>query len=339
MSSPKPRSDPHFRVVELGPIAARTLGGASRGRLVAIFERSAYLDFDGSLVCVGSPAIGAGPLDALVESAQAMQRLRASLDVHDDVVRNGTSLRVGTALLDFASARRWRPASLALPLDRARLVRGIAHVRACSAGRLPTEGLAFLVARSNASHALAQPGRAAACALAQWLDEADDSTLAPLAALIGLGPGLTPSGDDFLGGALIALHAYGRVAQANHLAAWLLRRMEDATHPISVAHFRAACEGQGSDALHACLRDIAGARDPQASLARIAAIGHTSGWDALAGAITVAVALAFAVDARATCGTDVGQRARSTRSASSAACAFEGATTMPAASSVRTCRE
>jgi hypothetical protein len=133
--------------------------------------------------------------------------------------------------------------------------------------------------------------------LEAWLatEGDDDASLSPLAALIGLGPGLTPSGDDFLVGAIVALHAYGHARRARRLAAKL--RFEGATHPISVAHWRAACEGLGSDALHACLHDMAEGRAARTSLERIATIGHTSGWDALAGATTVAGALSRSGDA------------------------------------------
>lgn len=327
------------RIRELGPIAARTLAMAHGGRIVARFERSAYLELGDDLVCIGTPDLGSGPLNARVESAQALDAIRRAR--HDEVVCRDGVLRIGRTSLSFANARLWRPTSVALPIDARRLARGVEHVRALARTRVPSEGLASLVAEAtgsplvteaSGSSALACAGRKAALALHAWLGGGDDARLSPLAALIGLGPGLTPSGDDFLGGALVALHGYGRACDAQRLAGHL--RLEGATHPISVAHWRAACEGLGSDALHACLRDMAEGRHAHASLARVAAIGHTSGWDALAGAMTVAAALS-----RATAGAGADYRARNTRSASSAACAFDGATATPAVSSVRTWRE
>jgi hypothetical protein len=115
-----------------------------------------------------------------------------------------------------------------------------------------------------------------------------------LADLVGLGPGLTPSGDDFIGGALVALHALGAPARARAIAAWLLPLAQRGTHPVSLAHLRAAGEGLGSDALHQCLVALADGRACTHSLGALAATGHTSGWDALAGAMTVVAALAAA---------------------------------------------
>lgn len=289
------KSDGSIR--ELGPIALRTLERASFGRIVAVFERSAYLDFGGDVVCIGTPDIGSGPLNAQVESTQAFDAIRRGR--HDDVSCGAGRVQFGVTSFRFASAGRWRPTPVAWPVDAKQLSRGVANVRAWARRRAPGDGLSSLVAQTSAADALARAGRDAARALEAWLgDDGDDVSLAPLAALIGLGPGLTPSGDDFLGGAIVALHSYGRARCARRLAAKL--RFEGATHPISVAHWRAACEGLGSDALHACLRDMAEGRAARSSLDRIATIGHTSGWDALAGAATVAGALSGASDAAAT---------------------------------------
>jgi hypothetical protein len=287
------QSDFDLRITELGPIAARTLNRASVGRMVAVFERSAYLDFGGDLVCIGTPDIGSGPLNALVESTRAFDAIRRSRN--DDVSCERGFVHVGFTSFRFATAHRWRPTPVASPLDAKRLSRGVGHVREWARGNARSEGLASLVAQTSAVSALARAGRDAVRALQAWLGDADDASLSPLVALIGLGPGLTPSGDDFLGGAIVALHCYGRAHDARRLAQHL--RLEGATHPISVAHWRAACEGLCSDALHTCLRDMAEGRASRASLDRVAAIGHTSGWDALAGATTIAAALSRATDA------------------------------------------
>ena len=107
--------------------------------------------------------------------------------------------------------------------------------------------------------------------------------------LIGLGPGLTPSGDDLLGGALVALHLLGRIDLRDAL--WQKVRepaLADA-NAISRAHLTAAAQGLGGAALHAVLNDVltgTTAALPR-RLAAVEAIGHTSGWDALAGAVLV----------------------------------------------------
>ena len=112
-------------------------------------------------------------------------------------------------------------------------------------------------------------------------------------ALVGLGPGLTPSGDDLLGGMMIALHGFGRDDISDELWRAVRPRALDAGNVISLAHLSAASEGQGSAAVHALLHALhTGDCDAMTwHLGQIDRIGHTSGWDALAGVLTVADAL------------------------------------------------
>jgi hypothetical protein len=98
-------------------------------------------------------------------------------------------------------------------------------------------------------------------------------------ALIGLGPGLTPAGDDFVGGAMIALRTFGYVDTAERIAAWALPLAGERTNRISRAHLECAAAGEGHEALH----DYLGSFGPTA-LERLARIGHSSGLDAAAGA-------------------------------------------------------
>jgi hypothetical protein len=101
----------------------------------------------------------------------------------------------------------------------------------------------------------------------------------PRDSLIGLGPGLTPAGDDFVGGAMIALRASGDARLADRVAAWALPLAAMNTSRISRAHLECAAQGEGHEHLHAFLS--APTRD---NLDRLSRVGHTSGLDAAAGA-------------------------------------------------------
>ncbi|MGH8764828.1 MAG: DUF2877 domain-containing protein [Burkholderiales bacterium] len=119
---------------------------------------------------------------------------------------------------------------------------------------------------------IANPARA----FLDWLagkDKPDDS-------LIGLGPGLTPAGDDFVGGTMIALRAFGRIALADRIAEWALPLAKERTNRISRAHLECAAEGEGHEYLHDLL-----ATPGKENLKKLARVGHTSGLDAAAGAL------------------------------------------------------
>ncbi len=112
--------------------------------------------------------------------------------------------------------------------------------------------------------------------------------------LIGLGPGLTPSGDDYLGAALFALSemelAYPglcrwRLAPCRELVAMAQAQTNWISHTI----MGDMAEGHAAEPLHRfvlrMLRDPepAGALDELPNLLKI---GHSSGWDMLTGAVT-----------------------------------------------------
>jgi hypothetical protein len=79
---------------------------------------------------------------------------------------------------------------------------------------------------------------------------------------------------------LVALRMAGRGMQAEGLWRWLQPRLKDRTSAISAAHVTAAAAGEAHEALHNVLN---GGLDLDA----LDRIGHTSGWDALAGAVAV----------------------------------------------------
>ena len=234
---------------------------AGEGEVCAVFRRSFYLRFpDERYACVGDTSLGCGPLNALVSDF----RLPA------------TGERIA---LDVAGAQLWTPAPL--PPGAEADVRAL---RTAARGRAPREGLGCLVVdEHNSLSGHAQP---ALDALERWLvgNALDDEA----AALIGLGPGLTPSGDDYLGGVLIALYQLGREAQARGLWRWLERRL-GRTSAISGAHLAAAASGEGHEALHHALQALFSARaDWPHVLAALDQVGHCSGWDSLAGVVAVA---------------------------------------------------
>jgi hypothetical protein len=324
-------------VAVIGCAARAVLDARVEGRVLAVFRRSFYTVFDDDVVCVGPPQLGFGPLNVLcarrddalmeagIEAGAAVSCLDAALDVG------------GKVRFDFRAADLWRPpgtiawtpATVGASLD----------LMARKARTRKPGGLGALLARRahdsqsavwEGDDALLHAARPAVDALCDWFAATlagNDVPPPSVAPLIGLGPGLTPSGDDWLSGAMIALHHFGRRDVARRLAAAVLPIAARDTSVISAAYLRCAARGEGAQVLFDALDTLTTADGAamDACLGAIDAVGHTSGWDCLAGA-------ALACDA-------LQASARSTSTASSAACAFDGAATMPASSSSATCRE
>jgi len=99
---------------------------------------------------------------------------------------------------------------------------------------------------------------------------------AAVEALVGLGPGLTPAGDDVVAGALVTLAAAVDEPRREVLVdavGGLLPR----TTTVSAALLREACRGRAVPQVSAVLRAVAGSGDLDVALARLARVGHTSG--------------------------------------------------------------
>jgi hypothetical protein len=114
--------------------------------------------------------------------------------------------------------------------------------------------------------------------------------------LVGLGPGLTPSGDDVLAGLLVTLRHLGAAAGADRavwLADWLAATVTfDArtrTTPLSATLLHCAARGEASPEVIAVLRGITGRQALEPALRRLHRLGHTSGADLAQG---VAIGLA-----------------------------------------------
>ncbi len=127
--------------------------------------------------------------------------------------------------------------------------------------------------------------------LAQSFHDADAEFVYDAALpLLGLGPGLTPSGDDLVGAALFARQAIaGSRADAQAwrcVAARLIDAAQTRTHAIGAALFRDLAAGESFAPLHRLLAILAAEAGHEQAIdaARaLVAIGHSSGWEMLAG--------------------------------------------------------
>jgi hypothetical protein len=153
----------------------------------------------------------------------------------------------------------------------------------------PKEGLARFIQNPRPNfdrHSVCAHAASPIDTLSRWLLNLDPDPDWP-AQLLGLGPGLTPSGDDFIAGMMIAFHGIGEIVTAELIWQATTPQAGISTNPISYAHLQSASTGYGSAALHNAIAMIVSGRtvEIQSAIIRVAAIGHTSGWDALAGAV------------------------------------------------------
>lgn len=280
--------------VSIGLIAGEILAQGGEVEVLALFERSVYLLARNGLVCLGTEAIGKGPINVLVkagEHAVAWEQLGAGREakgrVSDGVLMLGERLAIR-----LADAAVWTPPPWPA-VEAARMSAGLAALGGLAQSIGPADGLSALVLAPDTAAARNRFARAAtaqvttlagslpmAIAGGQWnADVRDAATL-----LLGLGPGLTPSGDDLLGGMMLALTALGHLGLRDALWDGLTDELGDLTSEVSAMHLSAAADGLAAEAVHAAAGAVlAGGEALPEHLAALARLGHTSGWDALAG--------------------------------------------------------
>jgi len=283
--------------VSIGTQAIRAISASSRGRVAAVFNRSLYLEFDDGWCCLVGAELGAGPVNicVLLPGRMDIVTRNAPIDRVDQGFVIGGRLRVATA-----AARVWT--APIVEWSEETLIRGLAVLDPLCLDHAPNVGLSRIVwPRSLVDSAsfelcVAMP---VVASLAGWLQrvlERGASELPPgsITKLVGLGPGLTPSGDDFLVGMLVVLSLAGRFDLVAAVDQVIRPTLEEGTGPISRLHVAAALDGESSERLHVMVNAVlAGDHDALASrLVSISQVGHSSGWDALAGAVMVLRVLA-----------------------------------------------
>lgn len=283
-----------LRALSIGPIAAEILSSHHDVEVLAVFDRSFYLLTEGGLVCVGAQGIGHGPINVPLGDSEAIDWRMRGISAEVKGHSHADELLIGDeVVISLANAARWQPPPWP-EIEAQVAVSGIATLRREAAGRLPREGLSPLVL-AGGELAEASPEARAAADMIRDLRHAlpgvlvrgrlDPGTVRSLTLLLGLGPGLTPSGDDLIGGMLLALSALQRTDLRDAIWEALAPELGDLTTEISAMHLSAAADGLGAEAIHRLCGDIlvSDARALRGDLDRVARIGHCSGWDTIAG--------------------------------------------------------
>jgi hypothetical protein len=210
----------------------------------------------------------------------------AGIEPGDSVDCQGGAMQIGARLaIHLTRASPWDCMLPAVPADLDRLRVNLAALRervgdrvrlgAPATHRLPLVIQAASVLRERAA------------GLCEALCEGDlDSARQHARALLGLGAGLTPAGDDVLVGLFAVLHLPAHPCPDwKGICAPVLADVEKRTGTISAAALRAAETGRVRESIIALLRELM-TGSPQglaAALDRVLAIGSTSGADIVAG--------------------------------------------------------
>ena len=268
--------------------------GAS-ARVHSCFRSAVNITTPDGLLTIASEAVGGLPNGIVADLAADFRELgiRAGMTVEAGdraLFIPGIGLR-----LDLAGAVVWSP-RIPPPGDGfnqagARWRQRSQAARACTLLDARAGGLAGLLGTTMASRPagsvdVTERARPVLMALVRALVKGDRSAASESArGLIGLGPGLTPSGDDVLVGIEAALHV-SRWPMAGFVSD-ALDRVEDRTTAVAATLLSHAARGEFTERLHVLLAVLLGPDDAAipGAIERAVAWGATSGSDCLVGVL------------------------------------------------------
>lgn len=192
--------------------------------------------------------------------------------------------------ITLAGVAAWEPKARPVGLGADAAARSAEVLTAILLQHDNPDGLAGLVDRLDATPLLRRAGPSSEQLMEALALRNSTCVLAAAESLLGLGPGLTPSGDDFLAGFL------GTALLASPSAAWLLRSVgpeildlaETRTTLLSRAFLTYALRGSLAppvDALAAALLESTGRSAVLRAAQAACALGHTSGMDTVTGMV------------------------------------------------------
>jgi len=255
--------------------ASDLLRGARRhGKVLAVLPHAIYLEFADT---VPEPrVIAISPPDA-IRLPNAIISGPCEVRASAECWAGGS--RVMACGLDIRIVRWWDPSPVFGPLSRARLDHGCSVLaRLCKAPE-PPRGLAGADG----------PAKLAACCASGDLAGAVEAA----ERLVGLGPGLVPSGDSVVSGVLLALRLLGGVISGGTRAVWLANwlsaaatfKADQRTTTLAASLLHCAARGQAAAEVSAVLLGMAGQEPLEPAAAKLLAApgGPDLAWGLVAG--------------------------------------------------------
>ncbi len=254
-------------------------GPRSQARVIAVRPAAVYLELppasDEPRVLVLTAAGTSRPPNAIAISPGGPDPFAAAEMTGECWIGRGV---VQASQLTVRVLRWWDPSPVLGPLSRARLEQGAAALhRACA----------------SADHGPSLAGHDDPAALAACCAEGDLAGAVEAAErMVGLGPGLAPSGDNMISGLLLALRLLGGAIPGGTRAVWLADWLGAAatsdasrrTTSLGATLLHCAAHGQATAEVAAVLRGLAG-QEPLAAAARtLLASGQPPGADLGSGA-------------------------------------------------------
>ena len=289
----------------VGSAAHSRLEESGEGTVTGVFDRAVNIALPRGLVCLVTEGVERGPLNVTMRLPNAIPTMSSFGLRNGDRVRvHNQSLLIGDGLrVSFASARLYQPGrELARRVvEDDKIAANLEAMRKSALLFGSTQGLGELLvllqtwdeARAGTLNIFASAALPRLVRLEEgFLHENEDMMKEAVGDLIGLGPGLTPSSDDLLGGMLLICSFYSeKLGRATRAARFLADATAAAAHGrttvVSAEYLRQAALGMGNEPVSRLCGALLtrGVRSVERETRRVLAIGGTSGTDIVLGIV------------------------------------------------------
>ncbi len=260
--------------------------GRKSGKVHSIYKNVVDLQVENFIIALHEGHISMSPISIVLNK-------QVDVFVGDRVIFEEEYLSIGTERIEYNTTQLWDP-YLMLKLTKTQIESALEELRTTLKLESSSSGYSdAAVTRSNErddflSQILRQN-------LWNFLDQlkigsiqAEDSWDFFIKQTIGAGIGLTPSGDDFIVGLLLAFKTSdSKIAKdIFHMLTPIVNRYANRTNDISKAFLLAACKGEFGEKLHQLILAISTSkRSCKAEIDDVVSTGHSSGLDTLNGIV------------------------------------------------------
>jgi len=285
-----------IKALSLAPDARDWLANSRHPRILHVFDRACnFINECREVLSIVTPQIGNGPFNLVI---QEDVRFSEHLSLESLISVFPTQLNLGHLTINTDNAKLWspRPDWEMLHNRRYDILGQLMSLRAT----IESKQSPFESGIASQREAMTLPqlpitNYQSSNSLISSITNADlPSSLTATQKLAGLGIGLTPAGDDFIIGAVLAAWIIHPPEIARVLAKEVTEVAAPLTTSLSAAWLRSAGRGAAGILWHKFFESLltGNSFSIQVQITKLLSVGHTSGEDALAGFLGVFTAWA-----------------------------------------------
>ena len=267
---------PHHRAVFCGKSAAKLLKEYQSADVLGVYSAGTYLLFGDSIVLICDASKKSVPFGISIEDYPAF---RDAINGAETAYINNGALTLGGGTIETNGICESAVCRIPAPPKS----EALEYAKELLLQKKDT-GFCRILASEEPSDPYAKRAKRLASELFEALGNGDTDALdRAVSSLVGLGGGLTPSGDDLICGALYALHYCDTTEKYASMLAKAATAVQKNTNIISRRYLQSAAKGEYFGLVADFINALCGEGDIEEALDALLTVGSSSGGDIAAG--------------------------------------------------------